>query len=268
MWRSRPVGHRSQSATRGRRRTNLGTQSKAGRTCAAKMPSADAYTTPTAPKRSATAHPRPIVIAAMQSVHNAFQRASFGLVSKTFAGRPTACTSSNAPNASASAADTSICPPDSTVAAHGPISTMHTAAVTAVPANAAVPRHHIRIVSSAAARLLTNTGQYPSPAVHKTDQQMAKIWAINAYFDSSAGVDKCASRTRPVCNSNGAPIPTRNSHKLPASIPGRLLDGGTRANADQPSPDNRKPSTVPSIRPTSKPPNEDTAYQIPLASHT
>jgi hypothetical protein len=35
-----PVGHRSQSATRGRRRASLGTQSRAGTTFAAKMPSA------------------------------------------------------------------------------------------------------------------------------------------------------------------------------------------------------------------------------------
>ena len=77
------VGHDPQSPTRGRRRTSLGTQSRSGRTCAAKIASADAYTTPTAPNRTAATHPRPMLIAAIASVHSACHRASFGLVSRT-----------------------------------------------------------------------------------------------------------------------------------------------------------------------------------------
>ena len=46
------VGHPAQSSARGRRRTSLGTQSRLGRTCAAKIASADTYTTPTASNRS------------------------------------------------------------------------------------------------------------------------------------------------------------------------------------------------------------------------
>jgi hypothetical protein len=83
------------------------------------MASAAAYTTPTAPNRAAAAHPRLMLSAAIASVHSACHRASFGRVSSTKAGRCMTCPTSTAPKANASHGDTSIRPPDGTVAAHG-----------------------------------------------------------------------------------------------------------------------------------------------------
>jgi hypothetical protein len=100
-----------------------------------------------------------MLTAAIARAQSACQRASFGLVNRTLDGKWAVCPNSNTPNANASPADTSIRPPDNTVAARGASATIATIANAAIPTNVAFSRHHIRTLSSVAARLFTKTGQ-------------------------------------------------------------------------------------------------------------